>query len=290
MKSIGLKKNLDLTLEEKRKTVNKNHPQISIKRQCELLSLSRASLYYKPLSKSHDDTNRQLMHLIDEQFTKTPFYGVRRITAHLNRQGHKVNRKRVARLMREMGLKAIYPKPKTSISNQAHKKYPYLLKDVQITHPNQAWATDITYIRINKGFIYLVAIMDYYSRFVLSWQVSTTLDSQFCLDILNESLAQHKPEIFNSDQGVQFTSRAFTEKLLENKIVISMDGKGRAFDNIFVERLWRTLKYEEVYLKEYQSVKEAKKAIDDYFKFYNHERLHQALGYKTPFEVWSRNV
>ena len=230
------------------------------------------------------------MQLIEEQFTKTPFYGVRRITAHLNKQGHNVNRKRVSRLMREMGLYAVYPKPKTSISNQAHKKYPYLLKDVKITHPNQAWTTDITYIRINKGFIYLVAIMDYYSRFVLSWQVSTTLDTQFCLDTLNASLAQHKPEIFNSDQGVQFTSRAFTEKLLENNIVISMDGKGRAFDNIFVERLWRSVKYEEVYLKEYQTVKEAKKAIDEYFQFYNNERLHQALGYKTPFEVWSNNV
>jgi len=278
-----------LNLEEKKKAVEKYHPKIPVKRQCELLSLSRSALYYKPKRNENSRFNEKLMRLIDKQYTATPFYGVRRMTAWLNRKERRVNRKRIARLMRKMGLYAVYPKPKTSTSNKEHKKYPYLLKDIEITRPNQVWATDITYIRLKTGFIYLTAIMDWSSRYVLSWKVSTTLDTQFCLDALDAALALGRPEIFNSDQGVQFTSLAFTEKLLENGIAISMDGKGRVFDNIFVERLWRSLKYEEIYLNEYETVKDAIAAIAAYFRFYNEERPHQALEYKTPLEVWSQD-
>lgn len=285
----GLKKNQDLSLEQKKKTVEKYHPKIPVKRQCELLSLSRSALYYKPRRNENTRFNEKLMRLIDKQYTKTPFYGTRRMTAWLNRKERRVNRKRIARLMRKMGLYAVYPKPRTTFANKEHKKYPYLLKDIEITRPNQVWATDITYIRLKTGFIYLTAIMDWHSRYVLSWKISTTLDTQFCLDALDAALALGRPEIFNSDQGVQFTSLAFTEKLLENGIAISMDGKGRVFDNIFVERLWRSLKYEEIYLNEYETVKDAIAAIDAYFRFYNEERPHQALEYKTPLEVWSRD-
>jgi len=193
--------------------------------------------------------------------------------------------------MEIMGIHAICPKKNLSISNKAHKKYPYLLRNVEITRPNQVWSTDITYIRLKRGFVYLTAIVDWYSRYVLSWRISTTIDRRFCIEALNEALAKHgKPEIFNTDQGSQYTSEEFTGILKANDIKISMNGKGRALDYIFVERLWRSVKYEEVYLKEYQTVKEAKKAIDEYFQFYNNERLHQALGYKTPFQVWSSNV
>lgn len=226
------------------------------------------------------------MRLIDEEYTRHPFYGTRRLTAWLRREGHRVNIKRVKRLMREMGIEAVYQKPKLSKALAEHKKYPYLLKNVTIAHPDQVWSTDITYIRMKHGFIYLTAIIDWFSRYVLSFEVSTTLDTGFCIEALEKALNISKPEIFNTDQGSQFTSEAFTGCLKASDISISMDGRGRALDNIFVERLWRSVKYEEVYLKEYESVKEAVTGLNSYFDFYNKERGHQSLKYQTPYEVY----
>lgn len=227
------------------------------------------------------------MSLIDEQYTSAPFYGVRRMTAWLRSSGHKVNHKRVARLMRQMGLYAIYPKPRLSNGERFLKKYPYLLKGLKIEYPDQVWCADITYIRMKQGFIYLVAIMDWYSRYVLSWAVSITLDVGFCVEALEKALrGAYCPEIFNTDQGVQFSSNAFTERLNGAGIKISMDGRGRVFDNIFIERLWRTVKYEEVYIRDYRSVREAVSNPRDYFEFYNNERLHQSLTYDTPAAVY----
>lgn len=257
---------------------------ISVCRQCELLSLPRSSFYYE--SGKDDSYNLCLMSLIDEQFTKTPFYGVERMTAWLNRQEQGVNHKRVRRLMRLMGLEAVYPKPRLSLSNQAHKKYPYLLRDLAIEYCDQVWCTDITYIRMFHGFVYLVAIMDWHSRFVLSWRVSITLDTAFCIAALEEALKMSKPEIFNTDQGSQFTDHEFTGRLEKEAIRISMDSRGRFYDNIFVERLWRSVKYEEVYLYQYQTVSDARKGLARYFTFYNTERLHGSLGYKTPYELY----
>lgn len=251
--------------------------------QCELLGLSKSTLYYK--AKGISEQELKLMGLIDEQFTKTPFYGVRRMTVALNRMGYKANKKRVHRLMGKMGLEAIYPKRKLSRASKDHKVYPYLLNDVNIERPNQVWSSDITYIRLKGGFVYLVAIIDWFSRYVLSWEISITLDSSFCLTALDRVLLGAKPEIFNSDQGSQFTANSFTQILLQNDIRISMDGRGRVFDNIFVERLWRSLKYELIYLNDYETVPEAVKAIGSYFEFYNQERPHQSLDYMTPAEV-----
>lgn len=218
------------------------------------------------------------MKLIDQQYTKTPFYGSRRMRDHLRLSAYKINRKRVQRLMRLIGLEAIYPKPRTSIPDKEHKLYPYLLRNMKIMRINQVWSTDITYIPINGGFMYLVAIIDWYSRYVLSWRLSNTIDVNFCLDALEEALTINKPEIFNTDQGSQFTSLAFTGRLTDADIKISMDGLGRAFDNIFVERLWRSVKYEDIYLKDYQTVAELYLGLQEYFRFYNMERPHQALG------------
>lgn len=226
------------------------------------------------------------MRLLDEQYTRTPFYGARKMTAWLQSIGERVNIKRVRRLMRRMGLEAIYPKPNLSRANAQHKKYPYLLRGLEITRPNQVWGTDITYIRLAGGFVYLVAILDWFSRYVLSWEVSVTLDVSFCLDALERALRIGRPEIFNSDQGVQFTCQEFTGRLEAEKIQISMDGRGRALDNVFTERLWRSVKYEEVYLKDYGTVPGAIQNLGGYFGFYNEERLHQALGYKTPAEIY----
>ena len=226
------------------------------------------------------------MRLIDEVYTKCPFYGIRRITNALKRLGRGVNHKRVGRLMRLMGLEAIYPKPRLSTACPAHKKHPYLLRGLSIVGPNQVWSTDITYIRLRHGFVYLAAIMDWFSRCVVSWSLSITLDADFCVDMLKEALTTAQPEIFNSDQGVQFTSEAFTGVLENHGVRISIDGRGRAFDNIFVERLWRSVKYEEVYLKDYSGVRDAKDSLRRYFNFYNNERPHQSLGYKTPSEVY----
>lgn len=227
------------------------------------------------------------MRLIDEQFIRTPFYGCRRMTACLRTQGHDVNVKRVARLMSLMGVKAIYPGPRLSLDDRSHKKYPYLLRGLIINKANQVWASDITYIRLRKGFIYLVAVMDWYSRYVLSWSVSISLEARFCLEALEGALGRGQPEIFNTDQGSQFTSDEFLNRLKGKEIRISMDGRGRAFDNIFVERLWRSVKYEEVYLKDYENVKEAANSLGAYFRFYNDHRPHQALKYQTPCQVWS---
>ena len=257
---------------------------LSISRQCELLGLSRASYYYR--SERDDRYNQRLMNLIDEQFTRLPFYGVERMTAWLNRQGHSVNVKRIRRLMRRMGLEAIYPKPRLSLSSQEHKRYPYLLSELIIDRPNQVWSADITYIRMLYGFIYLVAIMDWFSRYILAWETSTTLETAFCVQALEKALRTSKPEIFNTDQGVQFTSVEFIEHLQAAGIRISMDGRGRVYNNIFVERLWRTVKYEEVYLHDYSMVPEARNGLARYFLFYNGERLHTSLGNRTPYEVY----
>lgn len=264
--------------------IDPGNEMIPVCRQCELLGLARSSYYYN--SQRDDGYNLYLMNLIDEQFTKTPFYGVERMTAWLRRRGEEVNRKRVRRLMRLMGLEAVYPKQRLSLSNQAHKKYPYLLSNLAIDHSDQVWCADITYIRMLHGFIYLMAIMDWYSRFVLAWEISTTLDTSFCLSALKEALKLSKPEIFNTDQGTQFTSLEFTGRLEQKGIRISMDGRGRVYDNIFVERLWRSVKYEEAYLHQYQTVSEARNSLAKYFLFYNMERLHESLGYRTPFEIY----
>jgi len=226
------------------------------------------------------------MKLIDRQYTKTPFYGSRRMRNHLRRADYKINRKRVQRLMRLMGLEAIYPKPRTSIPNKAHKIYPYLLRDVNIEHINQVWSADITYIPITGGFMYLVAVIDWYSRYVLSWRLSNTMGVNFCLEALEDALQIATPNIFNTDQGSQFTSLDFTGRLKEADIKISMDGRGRAFDNIFIERLWRSVKYEDIYLKDYQTVLELYNGLREYFRFYNSERPHQALGGIPPEMIY----
>jgi len=227
------------------------------------------------------------MKLIDRQYLATPFYGSRKTAAWLKSQGQWVNRKRVRRLMRVMGLKAIYQRPKTSQPTAGHKIYPYLLGDLKITQPNQVWAADITYIPMARGFLYLVAIIDWYSRYVLSWRLSNTLDAGFCIEALEEALKKGKPEIFNTDQGSQFTSEAFAGLLQQHGVKISMDGKGSYNDNLFIERLWRSAKYEEVYLKAYQDGRDARISLGNYFRFYNTERPHQALGYRTPAEVFT---
>ena len=249
-----------------------------------MLGLARTTWYYQPRGES--ERNLRLLNLLDEQYTRTPFYGVPRMTAWLGTQGERVNEKRVRRLLRKLGLTALYQKPRLSQPASGHQIYPYRLRNVAITRVNQVWSTDITYIRLRAGFVYLVAIMDWFSRYVLSWEVSVTLESSFCLSALDWALRIARPEIFNSDQGSQFTSNEFTGRLLAQGILISMDGRGRALDNIFVERLWRTVKYEDVYLKDYQSVVSTVSGLGAYFEFYNGERLHQSLGYKTPAEVY----
>ena len=265
--------------------IDHQHPLLSIVRQCRLLGISRSGMYYQP--KGISDEDLALMKLIDRQYLDTPFYGARKIAAWLKSQGQWVNRKRVRRLMRVMGLKAIYRRPKTSQPTAGHKIYPYLLGGLKITRPNQVWAADITYIPMARGFLYLVAIIDWYSRYVLSWRLSNTLDSGFCIEALEEALRESKPEIFNTDQGTQFTSEAFTGLLKQHGIKISMDGKGSYNDNLFIERLWRSVKYEEVYLKAYQDGRDARIGLGNYFRFYNTERPHQALGYRTPAEVFT---
>lgn len=226
------------------------------------------------------------MRLLDEQYTRTPFYGKRKMVIYLAEQGYTVDRKRVRRLMRLMGLETIYPKPRLSQPGEQSVRYPYLLRGVSIDRINQVWSSDITYIRLARGFVYLVAIIDWFSRYVLAWELSTTLDTSFCLEALDRALQAGHPEIFNTDQGVQFTSQDFTERLRAAEIRISWDGRGRALDNVFVERLWRSVKYEEVYLKDYQTVLEARDGLKQYFRFYNDERYHQSLDYKTPFAVY----
>jgi putative transposase len=255
-----------------------------VARQCELLGLARSSWYYQPAGESAEAV--ELLRLLDEQYTRTPFYGVRRMTAWLRSRGHVVNVKRVRRLLRLLGVEAIYPKPATSAPAPGHRIYPYLLRGVPITHADQVWSSDITYVRLERGWLYLVAILDWYSRYVLAWEVSNTLDSDFCVAALDRALARGRPAIFNTDQGSQFTGHAFTGRLLDADVRISMDGRGRALDNVFVERLWRSVKYEEVYLKDYPTVPAAIDGLGAYFRFYNEERLHQALAYQTPATVY----
>lgn len=273
-----------LPIEQKRALLEPGHPQLSLRRQCTLLRLARSGLYYQPASVSAE--NLRLMQWLDEQYTATPFYGIRRMTAWLRSQGWAVNHKRVGRLLRQMGLDAIYPKPRLSQPAAGHVIYPYLLRGVPVARVNQVWSADITYIRLASGFVYLVAVIDWFSRYVLSWAVSITMDVEFCVEALEQALRQSQPEIFNTDQGAQFTSVAFTERLKKGGIRISMDGRGRALDNVFVERLWRTVKYEEVYLHDYQTAQDARQSLGRYFGFYNGERLHQALGYRTPAAVY----
>ncbi len=274
-----------MSVEWRREVVAHRHPSLSVVRQCRLLDISRSSLYYQPKGISEEDIT--LMKLIDRQYLATPFYGTRKIAAWLKSQNYSVNRKHVRRLMRVMGLKAIYRRPRTSKPAPGHKIYPYLLGGLKITRPNQVWAVDITYIPMSRGFLYLVAIIDWYCRYVLSWRLSNSLDVGFCVEALEEALKKGRPEIFNTDQGAQFTSEAFTELLKQHGVRISMDGKGSYNDNLFIERLWRSVKYEEVYLKAYQDGKDARAGIGNYFRFYNTERAHQALGYRTPAEVFA---
>ena len=257
--------------------------EITISRQAELLGVSRSSFYYKPVVNEYD---LLLMRMIDEQYTQTPFYGSRKMAAHLRRHDYQVNRKHAQRLMRVMGLEAIYPKPHLSRPGAGHSIYPYLLRGLLITQPDQVWAADITYIRLHRGWLYLVAIMDWFSRYVLSWETSITMETGFCLAALEKAFVASTPGIFNSDQGSQFSSSAFTDMLKGKMINISMDGRGRCMDNIFTERLWRSLKYEEVYIRDYQCVSEGRQGIDYYFNFYNHERPHQSLNYLTPAEIY----
>ena len=268
----------------RRQMVDRQHPSLSLVRQCTLLGVSRSSLYYRPRAASAEDLS--LMGEIDRQYLETPFFGSRRMKAWLERRGMPVSRRRVQRLMRAMGLRAIYRRPNTSRRSPEHPIYPYLLRDVRITQPNQVWAADITYLPMARGFLYLVAVMDWHSRYVLAWRLSNTLEAGFCAEALEEALAKGQPEVFNTNQGSQFTSWEFTQVLQDRGVKISMDGKGRYQDNIFVERLWRTVKYEEVYLKAYASVLEAQRGLADYFRFYNGLRPHQALGYRTPAEVF----
>jgi putative transposase len=269
--------------------VHREEAAVSIREQCRLLSVPRSTLYYQPHEVSSEEL--ALMKVIDEEFLRHPFYGRRLMTEALRRQGHKVNPKRVQRLMRVMGLESVAPKPSLSRSHPEHVKYPYLLRGLEVTRANQVWAADITYIPMALGFLYLVAIIDWFSRAVLSWRLSTTLETEFCVSALQEAFARWgQPEIFNTDQGAQFTDKDFTSVLDAQGIRISMDGKGRCLDNVFVERLWRSLKYEEVFLHAYDGPKPARTGIGQYFTFFNEERPHQALDYQTPMEVYRDSI
>jgi putative transposase len=261
------------------------HPELSVRRQCGLLGLNRSTLYYQPAAETEE--NLELMRLLDEEYTRHPFKGSRRMALWLAEQtGREVNRKRVQRLMGLMGLEAIYPRPKLSLPGQGHKVYPYLLRGVGIDRPDQVWSTDITYIGLPGGFMYLAAVIDWYSRYVICWRLSNTLDGSFCLEMLEEALSTGRPEIFNTDQGAQFTAEAFTARLEAAGVRVSMDGKGRCLDNVFVERLWRTVKYEDVYLRCYETVPGLQGGLGRYFPFYNHQRPHQSLDYRTPAAVY----
>jgi putative transposase len=275
---------LPVSAERRRRLIDRDHPSLSIRRQCELLDLARSTLYYQPATESAE--NLRLMRLLDEQYLRMPFYGSRRMTAWLQVEGHDVNRKRVQRLMRIMGLEGLTPRRSTSRPAKGHRVFPYLLRGVEITHADHVWSTDITYIPLRGGFMYLTAIMDWYSRYVLSWRLSDRLDGEFCLEALDEALQGGQPEIFNTDQGSQFTSDAFVGRLLDRAVAVSMDGRGRALDNVFIERLWRSLKYEDIYLKDYAAVDELEEGLTRYFELYNHERLHQSLDYQTPYRVY----
>jgi putative transposase len=265
--------------------IETEHPKLSVVRQCRLLGLPRSTYYHRP--KATPAADLALMRVIDETYLAFPFFGSRQMTRWLQREGYEVNRKRVRRLMRVMGWEAIYRRPSLSKAAKAHPVYPYLLRDVEVTRPNQVWATDITYIPVRGGYVYLCAVIDWHSRYVLAWELSNTLDASFCVRAVARAMAAHgAPEIFNTDQGSQFTSAEFTQPLLAAGVRLSMDGKGRCLDNVFVERLWRTLKYEEVYLKRYEDVVEANRHLGTYLRFYNQRRPHSAHGRRTPAEVY----
>lgn len=275
--------------DERKKMVESNHEALSVNKQLDLVSISSSSFYYVP--KGESEENRAILRLLDEQYFKTPFYGVLRLTALLVGLGYKVNRKRVRRLMQILDWKTIYREPKTTIRNKQHKKYPYLLGGLKINRCNQVWATDITYIPMKTGYMYLMAVVDLHSRYVLHWSLSNSMTAEWCAEVLQETLYQYgKPEIFNTDQGSQFTSDVFIKALTDNEIKISMDGKGRALDNIFVERLWRSVKYEHIYLNVYEDGLSLWKGLDGYFRFYNQERPHQSLAYKTPANCYYANA
>jgi putative transposase len=263
----------------KRDLIDVAHPELSVRRQCELLDLERSTFYYQPCTESAE--NLKWMRAIDRLYLQRPYFGSRRIADELG-----VNRKRAQRLMRLMGLEAIYPKPRTTRRAKDHRIYPYLLRDLAITRPDQVWSTDITYLPLRDGYLYLTAVMDWYSRYVLAWRLSNQLEGTFCCEALDEALTISQPKIFNTDQGCQFTSEAFTSRLLTRNIRISMDGRGRALDNVFVERLWRTVKYEEVYLREYVDAGDARVSLQRYWRFYNQARRHQSLDRRTPAEVY----
>ena len=272
-------------MDYKKQLIEPRYKQISISRQCELINLNRSSYYFKNSNELKNE-DYMVMKKMDEIFTEHPYYGTRRMSKVLKKHGYDVGRKKLRKYYQLMGLEPIYPKVNLSRRNQAHKVYPYLLNDYEITQPNQVWGADITYIRLTHGFIYLVAIIDWHSRYVLSWAVSISLESDFCIEALNEALSKYgRPDIFNTDQGVQFTCKGFTEILGQNKIKISMDSKGRALDNVFIERFWRSLKQEKIYLISLNTVQAAKEAINEYMNFYNNLRPHQSLGYMTPKDV-----
>lgn len=268
--------------------IERGHPDLSMRRQCALLGIARSGLYYEPVGPNQEDLD--LMRLLDEQYTRTPFYGVRKMTRSLHSLGYGVDVKRVRRLLRLMGLEAIYPKPRLSFNGTEHKKFPYLLHGLDIRRPNQVWCADITYLRLKHGFGYLVAIMDWFSRYVLAWEVSNTLEADFCVSALDAALRVAQPEISNTDQGSQFTSEDFIGKLEKAKVRISMDGKGRFLDNIFVERLWRSVKYEDIFIRDYETLSDARIGLQRYFPWYNDERFHEALAYQTPAQVYSRGA
>jgi putative transposase len=283
---IGLKKKLlNLTSRaERQNLIEFNNPNMSIVKQCKLLGLNRSTIYYKTKDVSDDEI--KIKHRIDEIYTEFPYYGYRKMTQQLKLDGFSIGTTSVRRHMKEMGIKAIYPSPKTSIPNKQHKKYPYLLKGMNIDKPNMVWSTDITYIRLNRGWLYLTAIIDWYSRYVISWELDQTLEIFFVLEMAEKALSQTRPSIINTDQGSHYTSSKFTEIFIEKGVKISMDGKGRAHDNIIIERLWRSVKYEEVYLNQYGNPREARIGIEKYFCKYNNKRLHQSLDYKTPSEIY----
>ena len=284
---MAKKKVQSFDLNKRRSLIELKNKDLSQRDQCTLLGISRSGLYYEPKKPSKEDL--LLMRAIDEQYLKTPFYGRRRMTIVMKEQGFLFGHKKIRTTMQTMGLEAIYPKPKLSASHPEHKKYPYLLRYKKISRPNQVWAADITYIPLHEGFGYLFAIIDWYSRYVIEWQLSNTLDADFCLEAIDRALLEEKPEIFNTDQGVQFTSQRFTEVLEKKDILISMDGKGRVFDNIMVERLWRSVKYEDIYPKGYEMLPIANQGLGMYFPFYNEERPHQGLQYQRPVEVYHEN-
>jgi putative transposase len=275
---------LPAAVDAKRALIEFPNPYLSICRKCELLGLNRSTYYLPPAIESEE--NLRLMRLIDEQYLKTPFYGSRRMTAFLERRGEVVNRKRVRRLMALMGLEGLHPRPRTTVADPDARVYPYLLRDRVLTHADEVWSSDITYVPMRRGFMYLTAVIDWFSRYVLSWRLSNTLEVRFCLEALDEALQRGRPEIFNTDLGSQFTSREYTGRLEAAGVAVSRDGRGRALDNVFVERLWRSVKYEDIYLKDYETVIDLEFGLSAYFRFYDEDRPHQSLSYRTPGEVY----